>query len=209
METKKILAPTILAIVTLVLITVGATYAYFVVNTDTKQFETRTAEASTPSLGSVALASGTNLSMTLTTADMMQGSSDITYYASSTGKTTTATTETIGTATVTGAGTFDCNYTLTVTDNDNSLYDAFQSWNGKTTGQIVLTVNGTDYDFNEANLFSNTISGSFTGLKEGTNGTITASLKIVNKKDVNQNDLANKSITLSFAVSDFKCTATA
>lgn len=209
METKKILAPTILAIVTLVLITVGATYAYFVVSTSTEEFTTRTAEASTPSLGSVALASGTNLSMTLTTADMMQGSSDITYYASSTGKTTTATTETIGTATVTGAGTFDCNYTLTVTDNDNSLYDAFQSWDGKTTGQIVLTVNGTDYDFNTANLFSNPISGSFTGLKEGTNGTITASLKIVNKKEVDQSKLANNSITLSFAVSNFSCTATA
>lgn len=209
MDTKKILAPTILAIVTLVLITVGATYAYFVVNTNTEKFTTRTAEASTPDMGSVALASGTNLSMSITAADMMQGSSDITYYASSTGKTTTATTETIGTATVTGAGTFDCTYTLTVTDNDNSLYDAFQSFSGKSAGQIVLTVNGTDYDFNTAGLFPKTISGSFTGLKEGTNGTITASLKLVNKLEVKQNDLANKSITLSFAVSNFSCKATA
>lgn len=211
METKKILVPTIVAIVTLVVLTVSATYAYFMVNTNTEEFTTRTAEATTPTLGNVALTSGNNLSLLLTAADMMIKESDIIYYASASGKTTTATSETIGKATVNGEGTFNCDYTLTVSDNDNSLYDAFQNWSGKTTGQIVLTVNGIDYDFNTTNLFPKEISGTFTGLTSSNPGIITASLKIVNKMDINQNDLAGKNITLTFGIKEgsFSCTATA
>ncbi len=208
METKKILAPTIVAIVTLVVLTVGATYAYFMVGT-TNNFSTRTAQATTPEVGSVALSSGSNLTMSLTAADMMKKGTDTTYYASASGKTTTATTATIGTAKVTGAGTFTCTYTLTVSDNDNSLYDTFQAWSGKTAGQIVLNVNGTDYDFNTATLFPKTISGTMTGLTSSASKTITASLKLVNKVDVDQSALAGQTITLSFAVSNFSCTATA
>lgn len=209
METKKVLAPTIVAIVTLVMLTVGATYAYFTVTTSTTDFTTRTAEATTPKIGNVALASGSNLTMTLTAADMMKGSNDITYYASSSGKKTSATTATIGTATVTGEGKFNCNYTLTIDDNATSLYDAFQAWSGKTAGQIILNVNGTDYDFNTATLFPKEISGTFTGLTSTNSGTITASLKLVNKKDVDQSELANKTITLSFGIkpNTFTCTA--
>jgi len=135
-NSKKIIVPTIVAIVTLVMLTVGATYAYFTVSA-TNSFGTKTITATTPEIGSVALSTGSNLSMTLTAAQMMKQSSDVTYYASASGATTTATTANIGTATVTGAGTFTCNYTLSVTDNDNSLYDAFQSMYGKSAEQIV------------------------------------------------------------------------
>lgn len=210
METKKILAPTIVAIVTLVILTVGAAYAYFEVNTKTEEFTTRTAEASTPDLGLVSLASGTNLTMDLSLADMMKGDDDIIYYASSTGKTTTETTENIGTVSVSGAGTFKCSYQLTIADNDNSLYDVFQSWENKSTEQIILTVNGTDYDFNEATLFPKTINGTMEGLTEENPQYITAKLKLVNKKDVDQSDLADSNITLSFSIveNSFTCEAT-
>ena len=209
METKKILAPTLVAIATLVMLTVGATYAYFTVST-TNNFGTKTITATTPDIGSVALASGSNLTMTLTAADMMDKGADTTYYASASGKTTSATTANIGTATVTGAGTFTCTYNLSITDNDNSLYDAFQSMSTKSTGQIVLTVNGTAYDFNTASLFPKNLTNlSLTGLKAGTPKNITAQLKLVNKTGVDQSALAGKTITLSFTVSNFSCTATA
>jgi len=207
-NSKKIIVPTIVAIVTLVMLTVGATYAYFTVSA-TNSFGTKTITATTPEIGSVALSTGSNLSMTLTAAQMMKQSSDVTYYASASGATTTATTANIGTATVTGAGTFTCNYTLSVTDNDNSLYDAFQSMTGKSAGQIVLTVNGTAYDFNTASLFPKTITGTMSGLTSSASQNITAQLKFVNKASVDQSSLAGKTITLTFTVSDFSCTATA
>ena len=205
---KKVIVPTIVAIITLVMLTVGATYAYFTVSA-TNSFGTKTITATTPSVGSVALSTGSNLTMTLTAAQMMKQSSDVTYYASPSGATTTATTSNIGTAKVTGSGTFTCTYSLSVTDNDNSLYDAFQSMTGKSTGQIVLTVNGTSYDFNTASLFPKTISGTMTGLTSSASQNITAQLKFVNKTSVDQSSLAGKSITLTFTVSNFSCTATA
>lgn len=205
---KKVIVPTIVAIITLVMLTVGATYAYFTVSA-TNSFGTKTITATTPSVGSVALSTGSNLTMTLTAAQMMKQSSDVTYYASPSGATTTATTANIGTAKVTGSGTFTCTYSLSVTDNDNSLYDAFQSMTGKSTGQIVLTVNGTSYDFNTASLFPKTISGTMTGLTSSASQNITAQLKFVNKTSVDQSSLAGKSITLTFTVSNFSCTATA
>ncbi len=211
---KKVLVPAIIAVMALVVLTVGATYAYFSISTSTSNYTTRTASASAASVGSVALASGTNLTMSVTAAQMMKGSSDITYYASSSGTTTTATTETIGTATVTGSGTYTCNYTLTVSATaTTSMYTAFQGMTGKAAGQIVLTVNNggtsTTLDFNTASLFPKTISGTMTGLTSSASKTITAQLKLVNSSTVDQSALAGTDITLSFAVSGFTCTATA
>ena len=206
-ENKKIIVPTIIAVITLVMLTIGATYAYFTVSA-TNSFGTKTITATTPAIGSVALTSETNLTMNVTASQMMAGSSDITYYASSNGTTTTETTATIGTAKVTGEGTFSCDYTLTIDDNSSSLYDAFQSMSTKSEGQIVLTVNGVEYDFNTSNLFPKTISGTMNGLTSSKSQDITAQLKLVNKKSINQSALADKTLTLSFNVTNFKCNAT-
>ena len=224
MDVKKTLAFTIIAVSTLVVLVVGATYAYFSV-TGTNNYGTKTITASAPSVGSVALASGSNLTMALTRAQMMKKSADTTYYASASGATTTATTATIATATVTGAGTFTCNYTINVAVSaTNSMYTAFQNMTGKTAGQIVLTITpatgtatGTaqTYDFNSANLFPSnalTISGAFTGITSSTtaaNRQITAQLKFVNKKDVVQDALEGTDITFTFTATAFTCTATA
>jgi len=145
--------------------------------------------------------------MTLTASQMMMGSEDITYYASSNGTTTTETTTNIGTATVTGNGSYTCDYTLTIDDNENSLYDAFQSMSTKSTGQIILTVNGEEYDFHTTNLFPKTISGTMSGLTSSKSQNITAQLKLVNKVNVDQSTLANKTLTLTFTATNFKCTA--
>lgn len=111
---KKVVLPAILGVIALIVLTVGATYAYFTVSSLTTGFTRRTVKAQAPEVGNVALASGSNLSITLTAEQMMKGTNDITYYASSSGVTTTATTENIGVATVTGAGTFNCEYKLNV-----------------------------------------------------------------------------------------------
>ena len=141
METKKIIAPTLVAIITLVMLTVGATYAYFTVSA-TNNFGTKTITATTPTLGSVALSSGSNLYLNLSRVNMMTANQG-TYYAvtnSAGTATTTATTTNIATATVTGAGTFSCDYTINVAYS-GTMKEALTA-----AGTAILNVNGTDYD---------------------------------------------------------------
>ena len=213
---KRVILPMVIAVATLVIVVVGATYAYFTV-TSTNNFGTRTATATAASVGTVTFSTGNNLSMSLSAAQMMKGANDITYYAqqgANQAATTTATTVTIGSVTA-SAGTFSCDYTIGVTaTGTNNMYTAFQGMTGKSTGQIVLTVTpfggtATTLDFNTADLFTNkTISGSVTGVTT-TAKNLTAQLKFINKKDVDQSALKNTDITISFTVSAFTCTATA
>ena len=206
MNTKKVIIPIIISVATLILLTVGATYAYFNIG-GTNNFGTKTITTSAESIGNVALSTGTNLTLDLSAKQMMDNGSDLAYYASSTGTTTTPTTEKIGTATVTGEGIYNCTYKITMNDNSSSMYDVFQGMSTKSTGQIILTVNGTEYDFNTAGLFSKEISGTMYGLTSDEARDITASLKIVNKTSVDQNALAGSNITITFSATSFECNA--
>jgi len=202
---KKILVPTIIGITFLIMLIIGTAYAYFSVNT--RYDFSASASATTPAIGSVVL-QGTNqtLSMDLTRSDMMSNNAG-TYYASFNGKTKTPTEEVIGVASVDGEGTYTCDYTIKIDDNSNSIYDKFQSMTGKSEGQIVLTVNGVDYDFSISNLFPKTISGTLSGISESTPQNITAGLKFVNSSSIDQSALTDSNITLSFTTESFSCEA--
>ena len=215
-NTTKIILPMVIAVATLIVVVIGATYAYFSV-TATNNFGTRTVTATAPSVGSVTLSTGSDLSMSLTAAQMMKKGSDTNYYAQSgSGKaaTETATTVDIGSLVAT-SGTFSCDYTISVTaTGTNNMYTAFQGMTGKSAGQIVLTVtpfgnSAQTLDFNTANLFTNkTITGTVTGVST-TAKKLQAQLKVVNKTSVDQTALAGKDITISFGVTALTCTATA
>lgn len=68
---KKILIPTIVAVVTLVVLVVGATYAYFTVGAE-NNFETKTIEAKAESVGVVTLQGGSNLYLNIPAHLMMK-----------------------------------------------------------------------------------------------------------------------------------------
>lgn len=208
MKNKNILCSSIIAIIMLILITFGATYAYFTVGS-ANNFGSKALNVYTQTYGNVAISFGSNLTLDLTAKDMLDNGRDITYYASTDGKTTVDTTENVGVVTVNGEGTFTCNYKLVIDDNESSLYEAFQTMPTKSTGQIILIVNGTSYDFNTSNLFPKTISGTMTGLTSTNSQNITAQLKFVNKTGVNQNALSDKNISLTFKITEFNCLATA
>lgn len=210
MKNEKVLIPTIVAIVFLIVMVVGATYAYFTVGTSGSANTTLT--ASTPSIGTVALASGSAVKLTLTANQMMKKSANTSYWATTSGTAnTTATNITIATATVTGSGTYNCTATLKITPTDIGLYTAFQGMTGKTADQIVLTVNGTTYDFNTASLFTassaKTQTVTLNSLTSAAAKNITASLKFVNLVSVDQSALAGKSFAAKFEVSGLSCTA--
>ena len=210
---KKAIITLVVGIGVLLVLIFSATFAYFSI-TSRNNFGTKTITAEAAQVGSVALTSGSNLTLNLTRAQMMKKSSDTSYYASASGVTTTETSPIIATATVTGEGTFRCNYTITITASaTNNMYTAFQNSANKSIGQIILTVNGTKIDFYTANLFPSnkiTYSGTISGITSSTalaNRSLTAQLKFVNKNGVVQDDLQNTDITLTFSATAFSCEA--
>lgn len=211
METKKILVPTIIAIATLVVMTVGATYAFFTVG-QTESFGTTTATATTGEIGGVALTKADNSTLALNvTATQMLVENAGTYYA-----TGSATPKTIGNIKVTGAGTYSCTYKITVTQKTptgmtNNLYTNFTGMTGKSAGQVYFTINDQTFDFNTADLFngtSNVYTKTLTGLTESNGATITSNLVIVNSETVDQTALQNSGIELTYDVTSFECELT-
>jgi hypothetical protein len=205
---KKLIIYISIVSLSLLVLVIGASYAYFSF-TSTNSFGSKSISASAPDVGSVTLITGSNLMLNLTGEQMMQKGSDVYYYASSSGPTTTAGRTVIATATTSGVGTFKCNYTLEITKSaTNDLYTAFQNWSNKSSGIIRLTIGTTSYDFNTANLFTNnkiTKTGTLGEIKSGSPSRIAALFYIVNKKSIDQNELKNKDITLTFSATEFTC----
>ncbi len=197
---KRIIVLTIIGVVALLISILGATYAYFVVGT-TNNFKTPKIEASTGELGSVTLQTGSNLYLNLTRVNMSeenQGS----YYATKSedgNASTTIQSVTIGKTNVEGNGTYNCNYTLSVT-NTGTLKEALTE-----SGVVTLVVVGKEYDVYSTS-FPLTISGTLNGLTEKNSETIKAYLEFKNT-DKEQNDIANKNMTLTFSATTFSCTA--
>ncbi len=193
----------------LLLVLIGAsTYAYFLVSASNNFSET-SATSNLGALGNVTLNSGSNLRIDISADDMAKMDSDKTYYASSSGTTETPTEEVIGTASAVGEGIFQCTYKIKVEDKStDSLYTAFQNMEGKSENQIVLNINGQDYDFNTTNLFPLTITDKFVNLTKDKVKNITASFRVINKKDINQTGLANKDINLNVKIESIDCTVT-
>lgn len=213
---RKVMISTIVAVLILLVLIVGAAYAYFgtaIVNEAT----TSTVNTSAKSVGNVTLVDGESLLLNLTADNMAKQTSDVTYWGTNTGTPSTTKNEvTIATASVVGNGVMNCNYKMTITKTaDNDLFTAFRNWNdtGKQNGQIALTINTGEatnnllvYDFNDTNVnFPITYTGVLTGLADGTPRGIKASFYLVNLKDVDQAALAGKDINFNFTFSDFSC----
>ena len=219
MENKKQRNLFIIGLFTIIVMVLSATYAYFSVGT-TNLFGTSTINATADNVGNVILqGSNANLSMNLTAVDMMQQENNVTYYASSEGKTTDVTEETVGVATVSpneDTNYYHCTYTLSVSQSytgDKNMYNIFKgiqkvTVNGVETqytpsaNEFVLTVNGTDYDLSlSANNLTKEIPGEFY-IKAGQPVNITAGLRFVNINDKDQTLLAGSGVNLSIQVKD-------
>ncbi len=209
----------LIGLVALLLLVVGATYAYFAVTT-VNNFGTSTINATAGGIGTVTLnGNNANLTMDLTALDMVRGNTNIVYYAGESGKTTNVTTVTLGTAEVTPStdtNYYHCTYTLSVTHSGtNDMYNLFNhqtnstyDYTNRSTGQIILTINDTDYDFYNAWPTNNQVSGEFY-ISYGSPQDITASLIIINRSDIDQSYLAGSDIQISISLvnGSLSCTA--
>lgn len=200
----KIIIPMIIVILTFVLLIVGSAYAYFTANNSIGGSTNINTEFE--SVGISKLASKNNLKLNVTLVDMMKKDNNINYYATLDGTPSTSeNSEVIATASVEGNGKMNCNYELEVTVNGtNNMYEAFKNMENKSDEQLILNVDGEDYDlFNVT--FPLTITGTINDLSENNSKDIKASFRIVNRKDVDQSNLANKDLTLSFNAKLFTC----
>ena len=201
---KKILVPTIIGIVTLTILIFGATYAYFTMNS-TNNFGTKELNAKIDSMtGSVMLSQETSsLSLEVTREQMQEENMYETYYASG-GEEQSA----VAKMSVSGAGTFKCDYTLTVTKSasspENDLFIAYQQNSLMTDKEISLYLNSDEYDFVNADTFPITYTDTMYNITEQTPKYITSNLMIYNTS-WDQNYLKGKDITLTYDISGFNC----
>ena len=205
MEQRKKIIATVIGVAFLVVLVIGATAAYFGVGTS-KDFTSDAITATSEELGTVALVAANNLRIELTKENMAIMDADKTYYASSNGTTEEETTEVIATTQTIEEGEYNCKYTLKVEDNEGGIYDAFQSMDKKSEGQIILIVDGKEYDFNKENMFPLLVSGKLQGVSKDTPQSISAGLKVINKSKVDQGAIAGNTLTLTFTVDSFSCT---
>ena len=211
-RSRKLILPMLVAIVTLGLLVIGATFAYIRVGTDTT-YGTNTIKTSIPLTGSASITSGTSISMTLTYDQVTNNSSEQTYYATSSGPNTNPNTQQI--ATIQGLiGTVDCTYTLNV---KGSPADMAKNAVGLGQDLFVLTIQHFDgsgsehtdtFDFHNSYTGSNQINsetgvnltGKVTGISASNTKNIYAQLKYKNSPSVDQSKLANTSATFTFTV---------
>lgn len=203
---KNMVIPTVIMVITLVVLALGAAYAYFTVSTS-NGVSTMKVTTTVESVGIASLAHGSNLQLHLTNDDMMKKNDNIIYYATIDGVPSTEKNEVaIATASINGNGTMNCTYELLASiTGEKNMYDAFQRMGkNKTSNQLILNVDGKDYDFNDTS-FPSIITGTLEGLKEENTKNIMASFRVVNRSDINQSELAATDLTISFSVNKFEC----
>ncbi len=151
---KKALLPALIAVIVLLGLIVGATWAFFTAKVTNSSTPT-TASAKAPKIPLVTLQPGvTSLSMDLSVADM-KGSSDgttKTYYASETGRVDSqSTSPTIATLSLSNdeKNTYTCDYTITakatVASDKKSLIAAYSD-HTTNTNELMLKLNNQPYD---------------------------------------------------------------
>ena len=195
---KKVIIPTIIAIITLVTLIIGATYAYFVVGTNFADYTT-SISAEAEDISSVSLEAGTSLNLNLSRVDMMKQEDDVTYYGTEVGvPTIEENIVTLATAKAMKEKSYGCNYILNVAYSGN-MKEAVSS-----EGQVILNVNGVDYDIYSTS-FPLTISGTFFGINESNSKTIEGSLRLINSESIDQSAMAGTTMELTITATEFKC----
>lgn len=204
MDKKNTMLLTVIAVATLLVAVVGATFAYFTAS-NTNSTTNTTTTVTTEQVGTVTLSGGETLGIELSAADMAETAKGTTYYATDagSGRNTAPTSYDIATATVSGgaSGTaYNCTFTLTATvagDMADSLSegDASLVLSGATTQTLDLATDFTTKSW------STTVT--MNGLT--TTNKVSGYVSFTNR-NANQDTLQNKTLTVTLASTDFNCT---
>ena len=195
---KKIYVPLIVGAFLLLMVVIGATYAYFLVGTSYGEYTTNIT-LETESLSAVSLKAGTSLNLKLSAVDMMRQDEDVVYYATEDG--TPQTEENVlplATILSVDDNTYSCNYTLNIAYSG----DMKEAITGE--GTAILNIAGVDYDVYSTE-FPKTISGTLNGLSSSNPQSINGSLRIINLEGTDQSAMAGTKMTFTFTATEFDC----
>lgn len=204
----------ILVVILLIVVVLGASFAYFLVNT-TNSTTAKTGKVTTADKFSVEVNGGLTMNLDLTLNQLMPQGSDVTYYSSSSGVTTTKTKETFATVSTLDTRALDCTYTITVTNNDTSGYNNTinQIKANGSTGEMLLVLYDGDtaistIDMKNATWDANkkmTVNKTLTSLSSSQSKTLSAELKLVVYNDKAQNYLSNSKTNVGISAAINKC----
>ena len=215
MDKKNTMLLTVIAVATLLVAVVGATFAYFAV-TNTGSSATSAVTTTTEDVGVVALSNGvTEMHIKTTAADFASAVAAKTFYAvdSSTSTDNYADTETLKNVAVIQAQggkdttiykcTFDFTATTTATKQDeNSTAVTLQAGDMAVTLGGLVNLGALDLATDGNDNISKTVTVYLTGNEQKT---ITASVSLTNRAGVEQNYLTNAKIETNFSASNLSC----
>jgi len=212
MDKKNTMLLTVIAVATLLVAVVGATFAYFTA-TATDDTKTTVVTGTTETVAAIAVTTPVEaLKLNLAASDMAQDAQSYgRYYAVATTETAgyskdAAKSHIISTATVGEGGSatahYNCTSTVKVTLDGTMATklaegDAFVTFGGQlaSAGTVDLTKLAASYP----------VSYDLNGTSP-TSLDITADVYIVNREDAEQNNLKASELTVTFSNDDFKCT---
>lgn len=205
----------ILVIILLIVVVVGASFAYYLV-TSINSTTAKTGRVTTADKFSVEVNGGLTMSLNLTLSQLMPQGSDVAYYSSSSGVTTTKTKEAFATVSTLDTRALDCTYTITVTNNDTSGYNNTinQVKANGSAGEMLLVLYDGDtaistIDMKNATWDANkrmTVNKTLTSLSSSQSKTLSAELKLVVYNDKDQNYLSNSKTNVGISAAINKCT---
>ncbi len=211
---KKQKVAILIGIVTLLIAVLGATYAYFQIDTNTESSNTKIT-GSTPDSSLVTLTPGTdNLHLNISASDMSLANATKEYYGTD-GDEPYVGTEDLGTKTIAsveltgGEATtkYSCTAKLTVSkvtedENADTMIDVLHS------GDMILQFKGNiinnNLDLSELNPSGKKEYDLKFNISGGTPEEIQAYIKLVNKNET-QNYLSGKKLSIDISTSELKC----
>jgi len=209
MDKKNTMLLTVIAVATLLVAVVGATFAYFTA-TASNQGETINVTGSTTDVGAPTLSTtNTAMHINLTGTEMAQGAQGAKYY-SATGDTaylTSAVPLEIAKMTVNGGDatvTYTCDYELTI---KKGASDSMIAKMVAADGKLVLagdTLTGTkEHALTTITADGVKVAGQVTNLSTSTNATVTAYVEVDNT-NAPQN-FAGTNLAVEIEATDFSC----
>ncbi len=218
MEKRNTMLLTVIAVATLLVAVVGATFAYFSLSATSESNTTGT--VTTPKIGTVKVTSeNNNLQLTLTAEDMVKGQEDKPFYATVNGVGGGSSNPiVIAKADLTDGeegATYECKVDVVVKLSDPGL-DIPNMADKLESGWAKLTLNGTGVNKEEKviDLFTlkndedgekYTGTATVTGPEQSVN-ILTAVLEFINLKDTPQNAVAGTTLKVDVTVTGSTCT---
>lgn len=223
MDKKNTMLLTVIAIATLLVAVVGATFAYFSIQSDNSGIKATDVTGTAKSTGAITMVSlGKDLSLTLTGAEMVESAQNTTYYATTTPDVKpfltdkTAATYDLATFTLASGETkYDCTYKYAVTITGVDAYD-FTGENAHMADDIKVVFNGagltgestmTIAELKNAGTTGIELSGTVEDLTAGTPQKITVYSSFENTTEI-QDKIAGINYTITITPDTenaFKC----